>query len=140
MNAPDRRAAGRIGLGLSNNGTFSGAIGEGAGLSSGGGLTLGAIVNSFGVLTKTFNIGSLDIDATLDVLERRGLAKTLAEPTLVALSGERASFLAGGEFPIPVAQSRAHPAADPARSPWSSSRLASASASPPPCWATTSSA
>jgi pilus assembly protein CpaC len=32
------------------------------------------------------------------------MAKTLAEPTLVALSGEKASFLAGGEFPIPVVQ------------------------------------
>ena len=93
------------GFGLNNSGTFSGAIGEGAGLSAQNGLTLGAIVDSFGVLTKSFNIGALNIDATLDILERRGLSKTLAEPTLVALSGERASFLAGGEFPIPVAQS-----------------------------------
>ncbi len=93
------------GFGLSNNGTFSGAIGDGAGLSAQNGLTLGAIVDSFGVLSKSFNIGALNIDATLDILERRGLSKTLAEPTLVALSGEKASFLAGGEFPIPVAQS-----------------------------------
>jgi pilus assembly protein CpaC len=34
----------------------------------------------------------------------QGMSKTLAEPTLVALSGEKASFLAGGEFPIPVVQ------------------------------------
>ncbi len=39
------------------------------------------------------------------MLERRGLTKILAEPTLIALSGERASFLAGGEFPVPVLQS-----------------------------------
>lgn len=38
-------------------------------------------------------------------MESKGLAKTLAQPTLLALSGEKASFLAGGEFPIPVAQS-----------------------------------
>ena len=41
----------------------------------------------------------------LNTLERKGLSKTLAEPTLLALSGERASFLAGGEFPVPVVQS-----------------------------------
>ncbi|MBB6226595.1 pilus assembly protein CpaC [Polymorphobacter multimanifer] len=39
---------------------------------------------------------------SIDALERRGLVKTLAEPTLVALSGETAAFLAGGEFPVPV--------------------------------------
>lgn len=38
----------------------------------------------------------------LQALETKGLAKTLAEPNIVALSGQEASFLAGGEFPIPV--------------------------------------
>lgn len=42
------------------------------------------------------------ISATLSLLEGRGVAKTLSEPTLVANSGESASFLVGGEFPIPV--------------------------------------
>jgi pilus assembly protein CpaC len=37
-------------------------------------------------------------------MERDGLLRTLAEPTLTAISGETANFLAGGEFPIPVAQ------------------------------------
>ena len=49
--------------------------------------------------------GGLSIDATIDALEDRGLARRLAEPNLIARSGEKASFLAGGEFPIPVAQS-----------------------------------
>ncbi|MEC9405918.1 MAG: type II and III secretion system protein family protein [Pseudomonadota bacterium] len=40
----------------------------------------------------------------ISLLERRGLARTLAEPSLVAASGQQASFLAGGEFPIPVVQ------------------------------------
>jgi len=40
--------------------------------------------------------------AMLSLLESNGLAKTLAEPTLVAMSGQEAKFLAGGEFPIPV--------------------------------------
>ena len=38
----------------------------------------------------------------LDLLEQRGVVRTLAEPTLVAMSGDTADFLAGGEFPIPV--------------------------------------
>ena len=42
----------------------------------------------------------LDVLSTLDLNENTGLVTTLAEPTLVALSGETASFLAGGEFPI----------------------------------------
>ena len=46
----------------------------------------------------------VDIDLFIDALEEKGMAKTLAEPTLIALSGETASFLAGGEFPIPVVQ------------------------------------
>ena len=58
----------------------------------------------FGILRKTFGLGSLDITAQINALEERGLAKTLAQPTLIALSGERASFLAGGEFPVPVNQ------------------------------------
>jgi pilus assembly protein CpaC len=45
----------------------------------------------------------MDILSTLDLAERNGLVTTLAEPNLTALSGETASFLAGGEFPIPTA-------------------------------------
>jgi pilus assembly protein CpaC len=41
--------------------------------------------------------------AILNILEQSGLAKTLAEPTLVALSGQEAKFLVGGEFPVPIA-------------------------------------
>src|SRR5262249_32572356 len=45
---------------------------------------------------------SLPFSAILSLLESNGLSKTLAEPTLVAMSGQEAKFLAGGEFPIPV--------------------------------------
>lgn len=48
--------------------------------------------------------GDFSIDGVIDALENEGLVKTLAEPTLTAKSGESASFLAGGEFPIPVPQ------------------------------------
>jgi pilus assembly protein CpaC len=60
-----------------------------------GGTTLGL----FGHILGT------DLLGTLDLLQTDGLVTTLAEPNLTALSGETASFLAGGEFPIPVSQS-----------------------------------
>ncbi len=49
--------------------------------------------------------GDFDISIAFDALEEKGLVRTLAEPNIIALSGDTASFLAGGEFPIPVAQS-----------------------------------
>ena len=48
-----------------------------------------------------------DISLILTALEEKGLIRILAEPNLLTLSGEEASFLAGGEFPIPVVQSAA---------------------------------
>jgi len=53
----------------------------------------------------SFRSGRTDINALLDALENHGLINVLAEPNLSAMSGEPASFLAGGEFPIPVPQS-----------------------------------
>jgi pilus assembly protein CpaC len=50
------------------------------------------------------NIGDVSIDALVDALAEDDLVTVLAEPNLTALSGETASFLAGGEFPIPVSQ------------------------------------
>ncbi|MEM8812950.1 MAG: type II and III secretion system protein family protein [Pseudomonadota bacterium] len=44
----------------------------------------------------------ISADALVQALEERGLGRRLAEPNLIAMSGETASFLAGGEFPIPV--------------------------------------
>jgi pilus assembly protein CpaC len=52
----------------------------------------------------TVATGKFALDAFIDAGEQKGLIKVLAEPNLVAMSGETASFLAGGEFPIPVAQ------------------------------------
>ena len=49
--------------------------------------------------------GSLNLMATLRAMEQKGAARTLASPTLVSLSGDSASFLAGGEFPVPIAKS-----------------------------------
>ncbi|MDG4907710.1 MULTISPECIES: type II and III secretion system protein family protein [unclassified Mesorhizobium] len=46
----------------------------------------------------------VSIDIAIKALEERGLARRLAEPNLIARSGQTASFLAGGEFPIPVSE------------------------------------
>lgn len=50
------------------------------------------------------NFGRAGIGLNVGLLEGNGLARVLAEPTLVAMSGQSASFLAGGELPIPVPQ------------------------------------
>lgn len=67
-------------------------------------LKTSSITDSFGIVGGTFRALGLNFEAYLNALENKGFAKTLAEPTLVALSGETASFLAGGEFPVPVVQ------------------------------------
>ncbi len=54
---------------------------------------------------RVLDVLGLDVESAVDLNERNGLITVLAEPNLTALSGETASFLAGGEFPIPVAQS-----------------------------------
>ncbi len=51
-----------------------------------------------------FNAGGVEVGLLLEALESRGVVRTLAEPNLTALSGQEASFLAGGEYPIPVSQ------------------------------------
>jgi pilus assembly protein CpaC len=55
-----------------------------------------------GALNIVGAIGHTQVDAQLAALETKGLIRTLARPNLVALSGQKASFLAGGEFPYPV--------------------------------------
>ncbi|NVK36209.1 MAG: type II and III secretion system protein family protein [Rhodobacteraceae bacterium] len=51
---------------------------------------------------SSFATGATSVTTNIEALQRDGLVRTLAEPTLTAISGENASFLAGGEFPIPV--------------------------------------
>jgi pilus assembly protein CpaC len=56
-----------------------------------------------GVLVGKLIGNGVEVDAMVNALEQQGLARRLAEPNLVTLSGDTASFLAGGEIPIPVA-------------------------------------
>ncbi len=106
----NRQAAKQIGFSsfFNNGGRFDGAIGNGASVvpdtTGQGVIKLDSILGSFGIFRRAFGVAGLDITGILDALESKGLVKTLAEPTLVALSGETASFLAGGEFPVPVSQ------------------------------------
>jgi pilus assembly protein CpaC len=56
----------------------------------------------FGFLLGALTRGNFSVDVAINALEQKGLIRSLAEPNLVALSGDTASFLAGGEYPIPV--------------------------------------
>lgn len=55
-----------------------------------------------GALALGFTAGSVQFGILLEALESKGVVRTLAEPNLTALSGQQASFLAGGEYPVPV--------------------------------------
>lgn len=76
--------------------------------TSGAGLTLTSsagflpVQNAFNILVGNPQDGLFGV---LSLLESKGMARVLAEPSLTAMSGQTASFLAGGEFPVPVAQS-----------------------------------
>lgn len=112
----ERTAANSLGLNVSkcslsvatcvNQGNSGFAIntGLGSGPAPAAGAATSAL-STFGNLALLLRSGYSDISVAVDALETRGIVKTLAEPTLVAMSGDTASFLAGGEFPIPVAES-----------------------------------
>ncbi|PJB71908.1 MAG: phospholipid-binding domain-containing protein [Alphaproteobacteria bacterium CG_4_9_14_3_um_filter_47_13] len=89
-------------------GDLGDSLGENIDVSDRLGGLLGGVVETgvtetpfaaFGLLEKFGAFGP--IDSVLTMLEEEGLAKILAEPNLSAISGEQASFLAGGEFPVP---------------------------------------
>ena len=81
---------------------YSGA--DGAITETGSGYTLKkkSAGSTFGIVKRLLG---MNVAASLDLAERNGLVTTLAQPNLTAMSGETADFLAGGEFPIPVANS-----------------------------------
>lgn len=65
---------------------------------------LGAGAGSQGAIMFGFNAGGLEVGILLEALEAKGVVRTLAEPNLTSLSGQEATFLAGGEYPVPVSQ------------------------------------
>jgi pilus assembly protein CpaC len=70
--------------------------------------TAGLLNNVFGTATGTLGVGVASNQANgtqvLDAMASEGLVTMLAEPNLTTTSGEPATFLAGGEYPIPVSQ------------------------------------
>lgn len=106
-----RTTAQKFGLNLFKNtaNTFAGigvpgsvdGIAEGEWLfQSGSGLS--PLRSAYNIIVGNPNKGLVGL---LSILEGKGLARTLAEPSLLATSGQTASYLVGGEFPIPVLQS-----------------------------------
>jgi pilus assembly protein CpaC len=91
----------QFGIAQRNAGTF-GSPASGSTPAVPRGFNAGQLGTTLGAAGKLFG---LDLIGTLDLAETDGLVTTLAEPNLTALSGETASFLAGGEFPIPISQS-----------------------------------
>jgi pilus assembly protein CpaC len=90
------------GNGAGGTSVSSGTAASQRGLNVGGLLPDGKA--PFGTLVAQILGGAIQADILVQALEEKGLGRRLAEPNLIALSGERASFLAGGEIPIPVAE------------------------------------
>jgi pilus assembly protein CpaC len=90
----------------SSNRAYTGANSRpiGTGVPDVGLVAAGAAASSgpFGLLVSRMVNSGVTTDAIIKAMEESGVVRSLAEPNLVALSGDTASFLAGGEFPIPV--------------------------------------
>ena len=92
------------GLGADGNWQFGGVGSSGGSLVPGGDVTLNPISMSGDGLFGSFMSGDDLVGLYIDASKDTGTARILAEPTLVTLSGEDASFISGGEFPVPVPQ------------------------------------
>lgn len=93
--------------GIENGVTLNGGSGTtntsgGASTSLGG--SIPAVNENAGAMLFGFGVGSVEVGLLIEALENKGVVRTLAEPNLVALSGQEAKFLAGGEYPVPVSQ------------------------------------
>ncbi len=85
---------------LFNNGTFS------FGLLTGGALASSAASGASNVVSAGLASGNVNIDAMLEALQSNGILQILAEPNITAMTGQTASFLAGGEVAVPVPVNR----------------------------------
>ncbi len=103
----DRNVTQQLGINwsaLGSTGNFIGGLFNGrAAINATSNLFNLAPSGAFSILGG-FHTSRYAIDGVLDALDQEGLITMLAEPNLTAMSGQTASFLAGGEFPIPVAQ------------------------------------
>lgn len=90
-------------LGVDLNGSFS--VGNFSGsFNNDTAFTVNPSVTGQSTTSLGIENATSSLNAELQALQRDGVVRTLAEPTLTAISGENASFLAGGEYPIPTSQ------------------------------------
>ncbi|MCZ4258665.1 type II and III secretion system protein family protein [Sulfitobacter sp. PR48] len=107
-----RNVSKSLGASLALNGAIGGTgINGGTGTTNTSGGVAGSLGGNIpagnqnaGAVLFGFNAGSTQVGILLEALEEKGVVRFLAEPNLVALSGQEAKFLAGGEYPVPVAQ------------------------------------
>ncbi len=92
---------------FSNQGATNGGVNTSGTVMSSAAVAAGVLsgASPFGFLIGRLVASGVSTDVMINALEQKGIARSLAEPNLVALSGDTASFLAGGEYPIPVAGS-----------------------------------
>ncbi len=90
-------SSGDFGMTVGGGNLSGGSSGFGSGTDLPGGLA-----GRNGGLGVSFSAGGLQLSILLEALEANGMVRTLAEPNLTALSGATATFLAGGEFPVPT--------------------------------------
>ncbi len=111
----DPRNGAIVGSSIAGTNTFAGQIGQPGNILTGPTifnpqngyrtLTGSADLGPSGTATTVFGVfQSSNFEFMLNALRRNGFLKILAEPNLVAMNGQLASFLAGGEFPVPVPQ------------------------------------
>jgi pilus assembly protein CpaC len=86
---------------LADIGAFSFGLGTGRQFLNTARTVVTGLPNT-GLAQANYITDSLDVAGVVDALETEGLISLLAEPNLTALTGETASFLAGGEFPVPM--------------------------------------
>lgn len=97
--------AGSVGFGELTGSTFQNILKASTSNTFGvAGSALGGLAATIDDVNLVGGVPQSNIQLGINALERVGLLRTLAEPNLTAITGESAKFLAGGEFPVPVAQ------------------------------------
>jgi len=93
---------------LSNNGSTILGLATGRPIAGADGVIPPATRSAMGASSFLFGYrspgGSVNVNGVIDALQTEGVVSILAQPNLTAASGQTASFLAGGEFPVPIAQ------------------------------------
>jgi pilus assembly protein CpaC len=90
---------------LFSTGSFAGAGSAATGTITTGSASAGTLLSGNspqGTIGLNHQFGAWNIDANLEALQQKSMVRELARPNLVAMSGQEASFLAGGQFPYPI--------------------------------------